>query len=186
MNELFSSLDISLKIFWICAIIASVVFVVQTVLVFVGAGTDIDVDGVDVDDAGFAGLFSFRNLINFLLGYGWSGVLLYDDIASPAWLYITTIAIGLLFVAAFVFMYRQIMKLSHDGSFKIGDTVGVIGSVYLRIPAQNGGVGKVQISVKGSTHEIEAITDDTEELATGTAIKVVEVIQNNILKVTKL
>ena len=159
MIELFNSLEPLQKFFWTIACCASLVFIIQTIMTFIGLGTDTDVDAgpmdgsVDsIEDGALSGVFSFRNLVNFLLGYGWAGVLLFDDIEKRWLLQLVAIAVGVLFVLAFVFMFRQVMKLSHDGSFKMSEAVGLKADVYLRIPAARAGRGKVQVRVKGSIH----------------------------------
>jgi len=179
-----------LKFFWIIACCASLVFIIQTIMTFIGLGADADVDAgpmdgaVDsVEDGELSGVFSFRNLINFLLGYGWAGVLLFDSIEKRWLLQIVAIAVGLAFVLAFVFMFRQVMKLSHDGSFKMNEAVGLSADVYLRIPAARSGRGKVQVSVKGSVHEIEAVTDRDEEIPTGDHVQIIEVLGEDLLLV---
>ena len=188
--DLFNSLEPLLKFFWAIACAASLVFIIQTIMTFVGLGTDTDVDAgpmdgsVDsVEDGALSGVFSFRNLINFLLGYGWAGVLLFDSIDKRWLLQIVAIAVGLLFVLAFVFMFRQVMKLSHDGSFKMTEAVGLKADVYLRIPAARSGRGKVQVSVKGSVHEIDAVTDNDAEIPTGGQVEIVEVLGDDLLLV---
>ena len=190
MMDLFNSLEPLQKFFWTIACAASLVFIIQTIMTFVGLGTDADVDAgpmdgsVDsVEDGSLSGVFSFRNLINFLLGYGWAGVLLNGSIEQGWLLQIVAIAVGLLFVLAFVFMFRQVMKLSHDGSFKMQEAVGLRADVYLRIPAARAGRGKVQLSVKGSVHEIDAMTDNSEEIATGAQVKIVKVLGDDLLLV---
>lgn len=187
----FNSLDAAQKVFWIIAGSASLVFLIQTIMTFIGLGGDADVDagpmdadmGDMVEDGGLNGVFSFRNLINFLLGYGWTGVLMYDTV-SPMWLLqFVAIGVGLLFVLAFVFMFRQVMKLAHDGSFHMDEAIGLNADVYLRIPAARSGRGKVQVSVKGSVHEIDAITDRKEMIPTGSQVRIVEVLGNDLLRV---
>ena len=190
MMDLFNSLEPLQKFFWTIACCASLVFIIQTVMTFIGLGTDTDVDAGPMDgsvdsmeDGSLSGVFSFRNLVNFLLGYGWAGVLLNDSIDKGWLLQLVAIAVGLAFVLAFVFMFRQVMKLSHDGSFKMSEAVGLKADVYLRIPAARSGRGKVQVSVKGSVHEIDAMTDNTEEIATGAQVKIVKVLGDDLLLV---
>ena len=159
-------------------------------MTFVGLGTDADVDAGPMDssvdsmeDGSLSGVFSFRNLINFLLGYGWAGVLLFDDVARGWVLQLISIVVGLAFVFAFVFMFRQVMRLSHDGSFKMNEAIGLKADVYLRIPAARSGRGKVQVSVKGSIHEIDAVTDSDTEIPTGGQVEIVEVLGDDLLLV---
>jgi membrane protein implicated in regulation of membrane protease activity len=109
--------------------------------------------------------------------------LFYDSIEKRWLLQVLAIAVGLLFVLAFVFMFRQVMKLSHDGSFRMSETVGLMADVYLRIPAARSGRGKVQVSVKGSVHEIDAVTDSDKEIATGGQVRILEVIGDDLLLV---
>ena len=190
MMDLFNSLEPLQKFFWTIACCASLVFIIQTVMTFVGLGTDTDVDAGPMDgsvdsmeDGALSGVFSFRNLVNFLLGYGWAGVLLHDSIEKGWLLQLSAIAVGLVFVLAFVFMFRQVMKLSHDGSFKMQEAVGLKADVYLRIPAARSGRGKVQVSVKGSVHEIDAMTDNETEIATGGQVQIVDVLGDDLLLV---
>ena len=190
MMDLFNSLEPLQKFFWTIACCASLVFIIQTIMTFIGLGTDADVDAgpmdgsVDsIEDGALSGVFSFRNLVNFLLGYGWAGVLLFDDLEKRWLLQLVAIAVGVLFVLAFVFMFRQVMKLSHDGSFKMSEAVGLKADVYLRIPAARSGRGKVQVSVKGSIHEIDAVTDNDAEIPTGGQVEIVEVLGDDLLLV---
>ena len=190
MMDLFNSLEPLQKFFWTIACCASLVFIIQTVMTFVGLGTDTDVDAGPMDgsvdsmeDGALSGVFSFRNLVNFLLGYGWAGVLLHDSIEKGWLLQLIAIAVGLVFVLAFVFMFRQVMKLSHDGSFRMQEAVGLKADVYLRIPAARSGRGKVQVSVKGSVHEIDAMTDNATEIATGGQVQIVDVLGDDLLLV---
>ena len=190
MMDFFNSLEPMQKFFWTVACCASIVFIIQTIMTFIGLGTDADVDAGPMDgavdsmeDGSLSGVFSFRNLINFLLGYGWAGALLFDSIEKGWLLQLIAIAVGLVFVMAFVFMFRQVMKLSHDGSFKMQETVGLKADVYLRIPAARSGRGKVQVSVKGSVHEIDAMTDNSAEIATGGQVKIIKVLGDDLLLV---
>ncbi len=190
MMNLFNSLEPLQKFFWVIALCASLVFLIQTIMTFVGLGTDADVDAGPMDssidsmeDGSLSGVFSFRNLINFLLGYGWAGALLFSSIEKGWLLQVVAIAVGLVFVLAFVFMFRQVMKLSHDGSFKMSEAVGLKADVYLRIPASRSGRGKVQVSVKGSVHEVDAMTDRNDEIATGGQVKIVKVLGDDLLLV---
>ena len=75
------------------------------------------------------------------------------------------------------------MKLSHDGSFRMSETVGLMADVYLRIPAARSGRGKVQVSVKGFVHEIDAVTDSDKDIPTGGQVKILEVIGDDLLLV---
>ena len=189
MKEFFANMDGTQQFYWYIAIGASVIFIIQTIMTFVGAdadtGVDADFDGnLDGGDSPFQ-LFSLRNLINFLLGFGWAGVSLYNVIDNNILLAIVAFLVGVLFIAFFFFIMRALLKLSEDNSFKIEDTIGKTADVYLSIPAAKTGKGKVFISVRGSTHELSAITNSVDEIKNGSLVKVVG-IEGDILIVTPL
>lgn len=185
--EWFNSLEPLLKGFWIIAFVASLIFVIQTILTFVGMDSHVNVDG-DIGHGDMGGpfqLFTFRNLINFLLGFSWTGVCLYHSIGSKTLLNLLALLIGCLFVLLFFLMIKQILKLAKDNTFQMSDIVGLTANVYLRIPAEKSGCGKIQVSAKGSIHEIEAMTEG-EEIPTGRKVKVIQLINNQTVLVYKL
>lgn len=210
LSSWYSSLDGTMQVFWGCAIAASIVFVIQNALMLLGLGdmdSDVDADvstdfdvhaDADTDvssghtghegtlgSAGIFSLFTLRNFINFFLGFGWGGISFAPVIQSRTLLVLTAIVSGLLFVTVFVFLFRALMKLEKNGNFKIQDCVGHTASVYLRIPARREAAGKVQVSINGSVHEINAFTDG-DFLPTGSRVKIVEIIDSGSLLVEKL
>jgi membrane protein implicated in regulation of membrane protease activity len=187
--EIFDTLDPVLKTFWYIAIPTSLIFVIQTILTFMGMDSS---DGIDADFEGDLGdsdapfqLFSFRNLINFLLGFSWSGLSLYSSINNTVLLVIVSIVIGSAFVYVFFLVISQLHKLAEDNSFKINNTLHKTAEVYLRIPARMAGKGKVMISVNGAYHELDAMTEQ-QELPSGSTVKVVRIESGNILIVESL
>lgn len=187
MMDKFLSLEFPMQIFWGVAIVTSIFFVIQTIMAFMGLDADTD-DGAGFDTVemeGLSGYFSFRNLINFLLGYGWGGVLLQEAIPNMMWLEVAAIGVGFVFVLVFVFILRQVMKLSTDKTFQMDEAIGQIADTYLRIPATKKGTGKVMVSVRGSIHEIDAMTEG-EEIPTGTKVRVTKVIGSELVEVERV
>ncbi|MBZ4035643.1 NfeD family protein [Flavobacterium sp. 17A] len=181
--ELLESLPTLLKSFWYIAIPTSLIFLIQTIITF--SGLDI-ADGFDTDfdahlhDGGDFQWFSLRNLINFLLGFSWTGISFYSTIGEKPWFLITlAFVVGVLFVLLFFFVIKQVQKLAEDNSFKITNTLDKTAKVYLTIPENKTGKGKIMISVNGAFHELEAMTEK-ERIPSGSAVKVIK-IENNIL-----
>ncbi|MCL6258768.1 serine protease [Aquiflexum sp. TKW24L] len=187
--ENFNELDSLLRIFWYLAIPSTLIFLIQTIMTFVGVDAS---DGLQADfDSNLEGttgpfqIFSFRNLIHFMLGFGWTGISFYSIIENKTLLIALAFLVGLGFVAMFFFIIGQIRKLAEDNTFKISDTIGKTGEVYLTIPERKSGIGKVQISTKGSFKELRAITE-SETLNSGTLVKIKSIDSDNILLVEKL
>jgi membrane-bound ClpP family serine protease len=174
-----------LKAFWYIALPVSLFFGLQTIMTFVGLSggeTDMDSDAGDVE-LPFE-IFTLRNLINFLLGFSWTGISFYNSIQNKTVLIITSVLVGLLFVAIFFFLIKQILKLSENNSFKMEDTLHKTAQVYLTIPEVKSGKGKVLISIKGSFRELDAMTLSNEKIPSNTSVKIVA-IENNVLIVEK-
>ena len=184
--DAFYGLDTWMQVYWVCAIVGTVVLVVQMVLVLVGMDsidTDVDFDGADTMDLGGGlSLFSIKNFVNFLVGFGWTGVCLKDAIASKWLLCLVAVAVGAAFVYMFFIIKKQTKKLEHNGAFRIEDCVGKTVDVYLRIPGERKGKGKVQVSLNGSVQEIEAMTEGGD-IASGQKVEVVDVVDGTTLLV---
>lgn len=189
MSEFFNSIDYAQRFYVYIAIGASVIFLIQTIMTFIGAdsdtGMDADFDGnLDAEAYPFQ-LFSLRNLINFLLGFGWAGATLYNVIDNSIILAIVAVIIGCFFILIFFIIMKTLMKLSEDNSFDLKSAIGKTGDVYLTIPPERSGKGKVFISVDGSTKELDAITDSDKALANGSLIRIID-IEGDLLIVESL
>jgi hypothetical protein len=182
--EILDNLDSLLKTFWYVAIPTSLIFLIQTVMTFLGfSGAEELESGIDTSFEGSEQpfqLFSLRNLINFLLGFSWTGISFYASIQNPFLLIITSLLVGGLFVYVFFIIIRQFQKLAEDNSFKISQTLHKTAEVYLPIPEYKSGKGKIIISVNGSIHELEAMTE-RENISSNTLVKVVKIENNNLL-----
>ena len=80
--EFLAEMEPSLRALWYVALPTSLIFFLQTLLTFIGSdsgdGVNADFDGnLEGADAPFQ-LFTLRNLINFLLGFSWTGITFYD------------------------------------------------------------------------------------------------------------
>lgn len=182
--EILENLDTLLKTFWLVAIPTSIIFIIQTIMTFIGADSS---DGIEADfdgdlsgaDAPFQ-LFSLRNLINFLLGFSWTGISFYTTISNKSFLIILSLVVGILFVYLFFIIIRQVQKLAEDNSFKIASTLNKTAEVYLTIPENKKGKGKIMISINGAYHELEAMTEN-DKIPSGSVVRVVKIENNNIL-----
>jgi hypothetical protein len=177
--EMFQSLDAWMQVFWGCAIVGSAIFVIQMVLTLMGMDSsdmDVDFDGPDTMDLGGSiSLFSIKNFVNFIVGFGWAGICFAGSITNKWLLALIALLVGIAFVYMFFIIKKQTKKLEHNGAFNIEDCVGKTVDVYLRIPANKGGKGKVQVSLNGSVQEFDAMTEG-EGFTSGQKVTVESVI----------
>ena len=194
--EWYNGLPSTLQVYWVIALITSLVFVVQMVLTFIGIGdadadadfggdTDIS-DGSTLDAGGAMQLFTMRNIINFLLGLGWGGVCLYSVIPNAVVLSIVAILVGVAFVYVFILIYRQMRRFEENGAFDIKECVGHTVDVYLTIPARRSGSGKVQVSFYGSVQELAALTDSDSPIRSGAKVRILEIVDGGTVLVEKV
>ena len=184
-----------MKLLWGVTLTATLVFVIQTVMTFLGADTggdfDVDVDtsmdGSDLSNIdGGANLYTFRNFVNFFLGFGWTAIILQPSVKSTALLVIIAVLVGLALVALVMYMFKWLYSMQQSGNINVyKSAVGCQGKCYLRIPGERGGEGKVQITIQGAVREYNAVTDG-DEIKTGTSVKVLEAIDGNTLLVEEL
>ena len=191
MIEWWNSLSLVMKILWGVTLASSLVFIIQSIMTFIGADADLDFDtdtsGADLDSGAEPGtglgLLTFRNLVNFCLGFGWTAILLKEQIASVPLLLTIAMLVGIGLVALIMLMFKWIGGMQQSGNIDVWkQAVGCTGRVYLTIPANREGEGKVQININNSVREYEAVTDGGK-LPTGVQIKVVEVISESTLLV---
>ncbi len=191
-----AELSLVMKILWSVTLTASLVFIVQSVLTFLGADADADFD-VDVDTSmdgtdlsnidGGSNLYTLRNFVNFILGFGWSAILLQDSISSVALLILVSALIGAALVAAVMYLFKWLAGMQQSGNINLQKSAaGCEGKVYLTIPGARGGTGKVQITINGAVREYDAMTESEEPLKTGAPIRVVDCLDANTLLVEEI
>ena len=88
-------------------------------------------------------------------------------------------------MAAFFGIMNQIQKLAEDNSFKIDNALNQVGSVYLAIPERKSGKGKVQVSVKGAFHELDAITEN-DKIESSAMVRIIRIESNNLVVVERI
>lgn len=189
MEAWFNSLDLFQKIYWGIALIASLIFLIMLVGTFLGAGSD-DLGDVDAEVDGDTGagyqFFTFKNLIAFFTIFGWSGIACLDMGYSRPVTILVSLVCGLIMMFIMATLFYYISKLSHSGTLKIQNALNAVGEIYLPVGAKRSKIGKVLIRVQGSLRELEALTDEDTDLATGLVVKVKEITDNGILIVEPL
>lgn len=186
-----TSLSTAMQVLWAITLSASLIFVIQTVMTFLGLGDhDADFDLYTSDGSFDAdpsmNLLTFRNLVNFCMGFGWTAVQMHEKIQSNALLIIVSVIVGILLVTVVMWIFKWLSGMQQTGNIDVHKSaVGCEGKVYLTIPGERKGEGKVQITINNAVREYDAVTDG-ETIPTGKAIKVTEVINDYTLLVEEL
>jgi membrane protein implicated in regulation of membrane protease activity len=184
------SLDIAQQIFALVGIGATVILLIQTVLLLFGLDDDADVDfdgdadvDVDLDGADGLALFSVRGIVAMLAILGWTGVVFLGTDMPRALAIALAIVCGLLTLVAMAYIMRGISRLQSSGNIDVGNCIGKVGQVYLPIKPGATAPGKVNITVQGTYSEFLAITTAERVLPTGSYVRVVGVEESGVLLV---
>jgi membrane protein implicated in regulation of membrane protease activity len=153
-------------------------------------GADFHGDISDVSDVGHASavlsfkFLSLQGLTAFFMMFGLIGLAI---LRADMWPLLAigggTLA-GALTVWVMGVLFAALSKLQSDGTIDIKNAVGKQGTVYLRIPAE--GSGQVSVAVQGSLKIFDAVSEGKKKIPTGEKIKVINVIDNKTLVVTKI
>jgi hypothetical protein len=180
------------------AIVGGTVLVCQFLLTLVGIGGDADIadDLGDVPhdvagDAGAAGhdgthevhhstnwlfgVLTFRTVIAAITFFGLTGLGATEAEAKPFTAFVLALAAGAGALLGVHWIMRQLQRLQDDGTVRIGRAVGKKGVVYLSIPAQKSGAGKVHLNLQNRTVEYLAMTAQ-DRIPTGAHVVVTEVL----------
>ena len=136
MIEWWNSLEPAMKALWAVTLSASLVFVIQTVMTFLGAAGDSDFDintdadasagdladgsvdvggGPDAAESSHLGsgmnLLTFRNFVNFLIGFGWTAILLKDGVPSTGLRMLIAIAVGIVLVVLVMLLFKWLTDM---------------------------------------------------------------------------
>ena len=190
MNDFSSwwdALSISLKIYWALAVPFTLFFTLQLVWSFFGGG-DVPDDTPDAEVSGDTGIafqfFTLKNLIAFFTIFGWSGIASINSGLSETVALIVSVGSGLAMMAVMASVFYFLSKASADGTMRIKKAIGAGGEVYLTMQKKRGSVGKVQVKVQGALRTLDALTDDEEDIPTGKMIRVIDIVNDNVLLVT--
>jgi hypothetical protein len=189
MELWWTSLDLYLKIMWGIAIPISIVFIIQMIMTFVGLGDhgDISTDSdVDADLQIPFQLFTFRNFVNFFLGFAWTGISFYEVIVNKVWLSLLSVIIGLVLVTIVMAILYALSKATQNGNIDINNAVGKTATVYFTIPAAGKGMGKIQMSIQQAVREYDAISETDAPIPTGALVRIKSVVDGHTLMVEVL
>ncbi len=200
MINWWNSLELTQQIFACIAIPSTLILLIQTVLLLIGIGgegdgdadgdldgdVDGDVDdGIDGGDDGLA-LFSVRGIMSMLAVMGWSAMALLETPLPSLVSILISVALGVLILFLLAYVMKLIYKLQNSGNIDLGNAVGKMAQVYIPIPPNGSGAGKVHLTIQEQYCEFGAITAMGTKIKTGSYVRVVAVDEAGMLVVEPL
>jgi hypothetical protein len=183
-------------LYLICAVFGATIMLLQFLLQLVGIGdfdhgdasldleteTHVDVDGHEHGHSEFLKLLSLRTLVAGCAFFGITGLLADSLTLGPIIALLLAVAVGLAAMVLVAWLMSVLAGLHAEGNIDVLGAMGRIGTVYLSIPADKGGHGKVTVSLQERSLEFDAITND-RELKTGESVLVIDVVDDHTLEV---
>ena len=128
------------------------------------------------------GVLSFRTLTAALTFFGLAGWTAQSAEMSPPTVLFVAVAAGVAAMYAVYWLMQCLYRMQADGNVRIQRSVGQHGNVYLRIPANRSGSGKIQFNLQNRIMEYLAVTDGPE-LPTGAKVVIVGIVNPTTLEV---
>lgn len=196
-------------LFFVCALVGGTVMVCQFVMTLLGLGADTDMpddlgggdiptdgdlgDVLDHSDSGHGHnhhgsnwLFvklTFQTVVAAIAFFGLGGMAASSNGMRP-WMSIA-IAVGAGVAALYIVYWLMdlLHKFNSDGNVQFENAVGQQGSVYISIPPNQEGVGKILLNLQNRTVELRAKTNEAHTLAPGANVIVVNVLEPGLVDV---
>ncbi len=193
INGWWIELSLAKQFFYGIGLVAGIVSIVLMILGLFGMDHHEAVDAVGATDAtdahdsdGGAGILSVKPLTGFFLGFGWAGGLALDAGLSFWIAIVCALVAGGAIMAVIVLMFRAILAMRSDGTARIADTVGAVGTVYISLPAAKAAGGQVVVNFRGRQETFAALCAAERVIPSGDKVKVVAVVDAHTLLVEPL
>lgn len=205
----FEALPLLEKVFLFIALPSTIILVIQTVMLFFGGVDDgslfTDTSGFESPPADFStvaetfssdfddisgpsvgGDLSFitmRGIIAFLTVAGWTGVTCMELGMSTILSTFAAVLFGAGALVGVAYLIRALLSLQTNHQVNYRAALGKTGDVYLPIPPNGGGTGKVSLTLGGTYTQYDAVTKQDTGVKTGELVRVVDIIRGNVMVV---
>jgi hypothetical protein len=183
-----NELTLAKQLFYGIGLLAGLVSLGLAALAFIGLEHHDTADALaspDVDHSG-AGIFSVKPLTGFFLGFGWVGGLALDEGWSLPVAMLAALGAGSLLMAVVLMLFRAIYRMRSDGTARVEEAVGGVGTVYVTIPARRASGGQVVVNFSGRQETLAALTAADSAIASGEKVRVLSLIDRRTVLVEAL
>ncbi len=190
MIEWYSGLTVLEQIYFWLGIVSTVFLIIQIVMLcFTSFGGDVDLDGdgdIDVDTDSGVSIFTVKSVTAFFAVGSWAGLLTCALIAqNQQWIsIIVALVTGAAAFAVVVLLLRFLYKMQSNGNLQLDKLVGKHATVYVSIPENRSGRGKITMNAQGKFVELDAMTDG-ERLSVDDAVEILAT-ENECMVVAKI
>lgn len=189
---------------FIVASISTIIMVIFLILMLFGIqgenfDGDADVSGMDQDFdtqdgdifndeplSGFSGLrlLTLRTVLAFLSVGGWVAMMMSTQV-NVFWSIVIGVVCGAIASFLLALALKQALKLESVGNIQYENAIGKSGVVYIKVPGNFSGKGKINLTLQERFIEVDAMTKELEDLKPGTTVVVTSLENETTLIVKK-
>ncbi|MEX0612582.1 MAG: hypothetical protein WD738_14005 [Pirellulales bacterium] len=133
----------------------------------------------------FYEVLSLRTLSAAVTFFGLAGKTALAYAYSPLGSFVLATVVGLAAMYIVYWLFKQVYKLQHTGTENIRNAIGASAVVYVPVPGQRAGVGKVTFRMQNRLVEYQAVTEDENRLPTGEKVVVVAIVNSDTVRVAR-
>ncbi|MDR1117553.1 MAG: hypothetical protein LBL09_04840 [Oscillospiraceae bacterium] len=159
---------------------------------FESAGDVLSSDLDDVTDSDSGSLdsyglrfFTVRGIIAFLTVAGWTGICCLEFGGNQGLSILISVIFGAAAMIGIAYLVRALMGLQINTNIDYKNALGLVGDVYLTIPANGHGSGKVSLPLGGALSQYDAITHERNVIKTGELVRVTDIVTGSIMVVER-
>jgi len=172
------------QVLFILASSSTAIMIIFLIMMLLGFDSDefdsgdvpnLDADGINDEPlTGIAGLkvLTLRGALVFFAIGSWTSYLLVSSL-GVLWGLLIGVVVGVIAAYIQALAFRATLRLESSGNIDYNNAIGKIGSVYLRIPKKRLGKGKVSIIIQDRLTEVDAVTDQEDDLLPKASVEVV-------------
>ncbi len=126
-------------------------------------------------------LFTVQGLVGFFTVFSWSSIAGISQGENPWTAMVVGFLLGviLMYIVAIILKYSK--RLAEDGTFNIKNTLGQSATVYLPIPAERQGQGKINVMVHNRFLELSAMTNEHRTIKTGESVRIIDIVNDSVV-----
>ncbi len=145
-----------------------------------------DADYQHPDSTWLFGVLSFRTLVAAAAFFGVAGETALSAGYADGMAFAIATAVGIGAMYGMYWLMEGISRLTSSGNERIGTAIGKHATVYIPIPAEERGLGKVHITLQNRTVEYQAISAELAPLKTGETVEVIGVKNSDTVAVRRV
>lgn len=145
----------------------------------------------DEDFEAMSGVVDFRfitirGIIAFLTMFGWVGAAMANAGLHILWTLLGASVAGLASMYIIAMLFYGISKLQSSGNINYKTAIGREATVYIPIPPNKDGFGKIQLTLQERLIEVNAVTEEDEMIGTNKSVRIIDMLNATTFVVERL